>query len=158
MQAELNSSESALDKRGVSGDEIKQLIRETLERNRLAVISTAHQDGAPESAVINIGSTEDLELIFDTLSTYRKYSNLQKDSRVAFVIGWDQNITVQYEGNALELSGKELDAYKEAYFTKNPKARKWEARPETRYFKVTPRWIRYSDLGQKPWFVQEIRF
>lgn len=137
---------------------IKKLISGFIQRHFIAVISTVTGGGVPEAAVIEFGNTENLELIFDTFSTYRKYRNLKKNSRVAFVIGWDENITVQYEGEANELSGEELKRYKELYFRKNPKARKWETRPDVRYFKVRPSWIRYSDLNVNPWNIYEMNF
>ena len=88
----------------------------------------------------------------------RKYANLRKNNRVAFVIGWDEDITVQYEGEAYELAGEEKDKYKEIFFKKNPKAQKWEAVPEIRFFKVVPKWVRYSNLKVHPWEVYEIKF
>lgn len=139
-------------------EDIKKLIRELLRRHKLAVISTVTKDGSPEAAVIEFGETDDLKLVFDTFVTYRKYKNLQHNKRTAFVIGWDENITVQYEGDAYELSGEELERYKQLYFKKNPKAQKWESRPEIRYFKVTPRWIRHSNLNVNPWEIQEVDF
>ncbi len=73
-----------------------------------------------------------------------------------FVIGWDENITVQYEGEASELKGEKLNKYKEIYFKKNPRAKKWEGREGITYFKIIPKWIRYSDLNKDPWEVFEI--
>ncbi|WP_245313036.1 pyridoxamine 5'-phosphate oxidase family protein [Bradyrhizobium macuxiense] len=51
-----------------------------LRRHRLAVVSTVY-DGAPQAAVVGIAITDDLEIIFDTLTTSRKYRNLQADPR-----------------------------------------------------------------------------
>lgn len=133
----------------------KELISNLLQNTKLAVISTIG-DPAPQSAVIEFGSTEELEIIFDTYTTSRKYQNLQKNPNVTFVIGWDENITVQYEGVAKELTGEEKKTYQKIYWQKNPEAQRWESREGITYFKATPRWIRYSDLNQDPWDVQEI--
>lgn len=135
---------------------VRKLVLDFIKRHKLAVISTASNDGKPEAAVLEFGETEDLELIFDTLVTSRKYRNLQSNANVAFVIGWDEEITVQYEGRAHELARKELERYAEYYFAKNPKARKWKDNPDIRYFRVTPIWIRYSNLGIKPWEIHEL--
>lgn len=135
---------------------IKKLIRDFIGKHEIAVISTVTPEGNPEAAVIEFGDTDELELIFDTLTTYRKYKNLQHNNQVAFVIGWDEDITVQYEGETHELFGEEQEKYKQIYFQKNPKARKWEQKQETRYFKVIPRWIRYSNLNTNPWEIYEI--
>lgn len=137
---------------------IRNLIRDFIQTHSIAVISTVAPEGGPEAAVIEFGETDNLELIFDTFTTYRKFKNLQTNNRVAFVIGWDENITVQYQGVAYELSGEELVKYKHLYFKKNPKAQRWESREEIRYFKVIPTWIRYSNLNVNPWEIHEINF
>lgn len=136
----------------------KKILRDFIKKNKLAVISTINSNGKPESAVLEFGDTDNLELIFDTFETARKYKNLQKNGDISFVIGWDENITVQYEGVAIELGGDDLKKYKEEYFAKNPDARRWETRQGIRYFKVIPSWIRYSDLNKDPWEIFEVDF
>jgi pyridoxine/pyridoxamine 5'-phosphate oxidase len=86
-----------------------------LRRHRLAVVSTV-RDGAPQAAVVGIAVTDALDIFFDTLSASRKYANLVADPRVALVIGWDGEETVQIEGIADVPSGDELAACKQAYF------------------------------------------
>lgn len=135
----------------------KKIILDFIKKHKICVLSTISQNKS-ESAVIEFGETEDLELIFDTFNTYRKYQNIQKNHNVSVVIGWDKNITVQYEGQAIELLGKELDKYKKIYFAKNPNAQRWEKFTETKHFKVVPTWIRYSDLRKQPWDVFEVKF
>ena len=71
---------------------------------------------------------DDLELIFDTFTSSRKYKNLQKNNNVSFVIGWDDNITVQYEGIAQEVKGEEAEKYKQIYWEKNPEAKRWASK------------------------------
>lgn len=137
---------------------IKKLIRDFVAKQKIGVISTVALEGNPEAAVIEFGDTDELELIFDTLVTARKYANLKHDNHVAFVIGWDEDITVQYEGEAHELAEEEKVKYKSIYFQKNPKAKKWETVPEIRFFKVVPKWIRYSNLKADPWKIYEINF
>lgn len=39
---------------------------------------------------------------------------------------------------------------------KNPETKRWGLNKNITYFKVTPKWIRYSDLNQNPWNVFEI--
>ena len=124
----------------------------------IGVMATVAPDGMPEAAVIEFAETEDLELIFDTFTTYRKYQNLKNNPRVAFVIGWDENITVQYEGVAEELTGENLDKYKQIYFTKNPDAQKWQKFQETTWFKIKPKWVRYRDGNVTPPTEHEISF
>lgn len=139
-------------------EETKQLILGFVKKEKLAVLSTVTKNNLPEAAVIEFGEKDNLELIFDTLETNRKYKNLGSNKNVAFVIGWDEDITVQYEGEARELFGEELQEYKEEYFKKNPHAKKWENVPGIKYFKVTPKWVRYSNVSKHPWEIHEISF
>jgi general stress protein 26 len=66
----------------------------------LAVIATTGSDGKPEAALMNIAVTPELEIIFETTDVTRKFANLKANSRVSFVIGWDDDETLQYDGVA----------------------------------------------------------
>jgi len=59
----------------------KQVILDFIKKQKLAVISTVGIDNKPESAVLEFGETEELELIFDTLTSSRKYKNLQTNHK-----------------------------------------------------------------------------
>lgn len=135
----------------------KQIILDFIKKQKLAVLSTVDKDNKPESAVLEFGETDSLEIIFDTFDSSRKYRNLQTNKNVSFVIGWDENITVQYEGVAEELMDEEKKKYQKVYWIKNPRAKRWARREGIAYFKVTPRWIRYSDLNKAPWEIFEIK-
>ncbi|MBI3577618.1 pyridoxamine 5'-phosphate oxidase family protein [Candidatus Gottesmanbacteria bacterium] len=136
----------------------KQFLYNFMRKHTIGVLSTVSREGNPEAAVVEFGETKDLELIFDTIDTFRKYQNLKQNPSVAFVVGWDENKTVQYEGGAVELTGIKLDKYKQVYFAKLPEAQKWESTPGTKYFKVIPKWIRYTDLNKRPWKIFELQF
>lgn len=135
----------------------KKIILEFIKKQKLAVISTVGKDQKPESAVLEFGETDDLEIIFDCFSSSRKYKNLMTNKNVSLVIGWDENITVQYEGVAEELVGAEKEKYQKIYWIKNPKAERWSKQEGIAYFKVKPEWIRYSDLNEHPWKVFEVK-
>lgn len=136
----------------------KKFIFDFLHRHSIAVLSTVTEENKPESAVVQFGDTENLEIIFDTIKTFRKYKNLQQNNRVSFVIGWDEDKTIQYEGNAIELNGEELELYKQQFFEKLPDVQQYEVREGIAYFKVIPTWIRYTDLTIYPWKVSEMKF
>ena len=70
-----------------------------LEGEKFAVLATASEDGKPEAALMGFAVTPELEIIFDTVKSFRKYPNLKKNPRVAWVIGCSSEISVQFEGN-----------------------------------------------------------
>ncbi|HLC71524.1 MAG TPA: pyridoxamine 5'-phosphate oxidase family protein [Candidatus Nanoarchaeia archaeon] len=111
----------------------------------LCVLSTVNPKNTPEAAVIKFAITNNFEIIFNTYNTYRKYKNMHSNQNVAVVIGGEKGITVQYEGKAQELSGKELEQYIALFHQKHTKS-KWHTHPETRFFKIKPIWLRYSDV------------
>jgi PPOX class probable F420-dependent enzyme len=111
-----------------------------LREHRLAVISTTGPEASPQAAVIGIAVTEALDIIFDTSTTSRKYANLRADPRVALVIGWDLGQTVQLEGTAEVLSGRDREHW-----------------PDIAYVRVRPKWLRYSDFSRTPAKVEDMR-
>src|SRR3989338_3692318 len=123
----------------------KKEILEFGQQHDLCVLSTVSPANTPESAVIKCAISEKFEIIFNTYNTYRKYKNMEQNQKVAVVIGGEKGITVQYEGKAQELSGKELEKYKDIFHQKHSKSN-WHTHPETRFFKITPAWLRYSDV------------
>ena len=136
----------------------KQDILGFIKTHQLAVVSSVSGNGEPQAAVVEFGELEDLTIIIDTLTTSRKYKNLQLNKNVAIVIGWDNNITVQIDAVAVELAGGELAVAKQAYFAKNSRAKKWEPRPDIAYFALKPKRLRYSDVGKEPWRIEELNF
>jgi len=128
-------------------DEQKRKIFDFLRGLKIGVISSVTEKGTPQGAVVEFAETDNLEIIFNTFATYRKYENLKNNPAVSFTIGWDHDITVQYEGTARELEGEELAKCKDIFAHKIRDAAKWDAFPETRFFIVKPTWIRFNDLS-----------
>jgi len=138
----------------------KQFVYEFIHKHLIAALACINHSCQPEASIVEFGDTPNLELTFDTLSkSYRKFKNLRNNPAVAFVIGWDDKITVQYEGIAKEITGEEAERYKEIFFEKNPdRARKWDNDPEVKHFLVRPKYIRYSDYDGKPYKIIELKF
>jgi pyridoxine/pyridoxamine 5'-phosphate oxidase len=129
-----------------------------LDTCSLGVVSTLGPDGAPQSALVGMAVTPELEVVFDTVAKSRKFDNLMRDGRVSLVAGWQGEVTVQLEGVARRISSTELGPYHEVYFRKFADGRarlKWEG---IAYFVITPRWVRYSDYNQSPPEIVEISF
>jgi len=131
---------------------------EFLSSCKLGVLSTIGPQGEPQSALVGIAVTPEFEIIFDTVSRSRKFANLARDCRAAFVIGWDGEVTVQFEGRAKQISSTELDPYHEIYFRAfpdGPARLKWDG---ITYYVVAPKWIRYSDFDKSPSEIEEFCF
>ncbi len=129
-----------------------------LSGEKLGVLSTVAEDGRPESALMGVTATPELELIFDTVKSSRKYPNLKSNPRVAFVIGCATEVTVQYEGIAEELAGEALVKYKQIYFTKFTDGPARESWAGITYFLVRPKWIRYCDYNPGGRRIEELMF
>ncbi len=120
--------------------------------HKLAVIATIAEDGAPQSALVGIGSTAELEIVFDTLSTTRKHRNLQRDPRIAVTFSGPGEKTAQIEGIARPVSpGDAADAAcLDAYYAAWPDGRERALWPNLVYWRIVPHWARYSDFDRGP--------
>jgi hypothetical protein len=116
-----------------------------LRRHRLCVQASVTASGAPQAAVVGYGVSDDLELVFDTVGSTRKMTNLRRDPHIALVIGWDQE-TVQMDGIADEPQGTELARMKAVYFEAYPDGVDRERWAGITYVRVRPTWARYSDF------------
>jgi general stress protein 26 len=121
---------------------------EFIRRHSLGVEATVSPAGAPQAAVVGFVVNDAFELFFDTLDQTRKFQNLGRDPKIAFVIGWDEERTVQYEGIADVPRGAELERFQGIYFAKFPEGRERQLWPGLVYVRVRPRWIRYSDFRE----------
>lgn len=132
---------------------------EFMRSHPLVTATTISPDGAPQAALLGVAASDQLELVFDTVDTSRKFRNVQRDGRVAVVFGaaggyksgsHDER-TVQYEGRADMPSGEELKrVQEEIYFKQFPEGRERLKWPHITYVHVRPTWIRYSDYNEDP--------
>jgi general stress protein 26 len=138
---------------------MKDLIYQFISHNKLAVVSTIGKDNKPESALVGIAVSTSLEIIFDTVKTSRKYHNILTNKHVAVVIGWDDETTVQYEGEAEVLSNDSAsDNYRQIYYTAWPDGReRAETWPGLVHIRIAPKWARYSNFNE-PSVIQEVTF
>jgi hypothetical protein len=117
-----------------------------IRRHRYAVQASTAADGAPQAAVVGIAVTDELEVLFDTLGTSRKAKNLRREARIALVVGWDEEQTLQLEGIADEPTGDELQRLKRVYLAAFPDGIEREQWPDIIYVRVRITWARYSDF------------
>lgn len=126
--------------------------------HKLGVLGYLSPQGAPRAALVGIGVTTELEVVFDTVSSSRKYGDLLAHPAASFVIGWEGEVTVQLEGRAFQPTGAELARYQQAYFAAWPDGPDRLNWPGIAYFVVRPKWIRYSDFDQRPPLIEEFMF
>jgi PPOX class probable F420-dependent enzyme len=122
----------------------------------LAVVATCAADGAPEAALVGVAVTEEAELIFDTTRASRKYRNLQASPRVAVVVGWDDEVTVQCEGVADTPTGEDAERCRQAYFDQFPDGIERAQDPQIVHVRIRPTWLRFSDFRPDTFGVEEI--
>jgi nitroimidazol reductase NimA-like FMN-containing flavoprotein (pyridoxamine 5'-phosphate oxidase superfamily) len=124
--------------------EMLDLIRNLLESQRLAVLSTQNH-GQPYSNLIAIAATEDLRhLLFATTRATRKYANLMADSRVAVLVDNRRNDPSDFAGaaaltalgKAWELHGVERQHFLEIYLRKHPYLEEFAAAPTCALLRV----------------------
>jgi pyridoxamine 5'-phosphate oxidase-like protein len=125
---------------------------------RYGVVSSVAPNGTAQSALLGIAVSPQLEIIFDTLSSSRKYRNLTERPVCSFVVGWSGQQTVQYEGIASKPTGSDLKRCQEMYFATWPDGPARMSWPEIAYFVVRSTWIRYSCFDQNPPLIEETAF
>jgi hypothetical protein len=135
----------------------KKIVFDFMNGESLAVVGSVSREGRPQCALIGIAVTPDVEVIFDTLNTTRKYANFCSNPAASLVVGTGV-VSVQYEGVATELRGEELVCYQEIYFAKWPDGPSRLSWPGICYFVVRPRWLRYCNYTQRPPQIEEISF
>ena|ERR1700741_3004521 len=136
----------------------KNFLFDFVSKYKHAVLSTVTGNNLPESALVGFIATPEMKLFFDTVDGSRKYHNLKRNPHISFVIGWDGDKTLQYEGIAKIPTGLELEKLQENYFKIFPdgieRMKTWS---DIAYFVVEPKWIRYSDFGSSP-IIEELKF
>jgi hypothetical protein len=129
-----------------------------LAQHRYGVVSSISAEGRPQSALVGIAVTPDLEIIFDTEKISRKYPNLIARPACSLVLGWVGEQTVQLEGDAFEPGAAALEGYVQTYVRVWPDGLARANQPGIAYLVVRPRWIRYSDYAATPAVIEEMSF
>ena len=125
-----------------------------LRRFRMGVVSTVSATGQPQSAIVGVAVGDALELVFDTLTTTRKFTNLVREPRVAVVMG-EGELTIQIDGRADVPTGAELERAQAIYFATWPDGRDRAAWEHITWVRIRPTWIRVSDFAATPPSIRE---
>lgn len=138
-------------------DEIKSRLIAFIDRHKLGVIATASRSAVPEAALINIAVTPAFEIVFETTAATRKCVNLRDNPRVAMVIGWDEDQTLQVDGQVELLEGSARDRLKTIFVTAFPNKASHEFWPGNDFYRIRPFWARFSNYIP-PRKVEEFHF
>lgn len=130
---------------------------EFVRRRGLAVVATRGPDGAPQAALVGVAATNHGELVFDTAARSRKYANLRAFPRVALVIGWENEVTLQCEGEADVLTGAERGRCLDAYLEQYPDGRERADDPNIVLVRVRLDWARLSDYRPESFGTDEFK-
>jgi pyridoxine/pyridoxamine 5'-phosphate oxidase len=131
----------------------RDALLEFIRSEKYAVQSSVSPDGIPQSAVVGIAISDRFEIVFDTIASSRKATNLRANPAVALVIGGTRDgdeRTVQFEGTADEPMGADLERLKRLYFARFPDGPERQSWPGLIYVRVKPTWIRFSNFGAQP--------
>jgi hypothetical protein len=128
-----------------------------IHRHRYAIVSSVSDAGSPQSALVGIAVTNELEIVFDTLRSTRKYRNLIARPACSAVVGSGEQ-TLQFEGIASEPRSDEMFRFREVYFSAWPDGRERLEWQDLTHLVITPKWIRYSDYDLSPPRICEMRF
>lgn len=126
-----------------------------LRPHAFAVVATTHGDARPQAAVVGVAVTDALELVFDTLTTSRKYENLRRDGHCAVVV-WRDAATLQLEGIADEPTGDERAGLVAHYLAAFPDGHARASLPTIAYIRIRPIWVRWSDYATEPPRIEEL--
>jgi general stress protein 26 len=135
----------------------REYVRAFIARHRYGVLGTISVADTPQAALVGIAVSAELEIYFDTVDTTRKVANLRRNPRASFVIGWENEQTLQVEGVADEPKGDALIKLKRIYFEAwpdGPDREKWKG---ITYYRVRPTWLRFSSYID-PQIIEEMNF
>ncbi|MBC8233392.1 pyridoxamine 5'-phosphate oxidase family protein [bacterium] len=117
--------------------QVRQLLTQLFESQRLAVLAT-HHDGQPHTNLVAFVATDNLKcLLFGTNRNTRKYVNLTADSRVAMLIDNSSNqisdfnnaIAVTAIGTAEEIEASESNRLIKLYLNKHQYLQEFTSSP-----------------------------
>jgi nitroimidazol reductase NimA-like FMN-containing flavoprotein (pyridoxamine 5'-phosphate oxidase superfamily) len=117
--------------------ELSRVLQDLLATQNFGVLCT-QGSGQPYGSVVCFATSEDLSRIwFSTTRSTRKFTHIQGDDRVAFVVDNASNrpsdlfeaVAATGTGHARELRGAEREAASERYLAKHPHLREFADSP-----------------------------
>lgn len=125
-------------------------VRQFMSQHHECVIATISPDSQPEAATVGFSVDEDFKIMIATNKSTRKAKNIELNSKVAIVIGFDGPKTVQIEGEAKIVDEKEHKDRINLHFETVPRAIDFAGEEGQTYYLITPSWLRFTDYTKSP--------
>lgn len=122
----------------------------------LGVLATVDASGHPEAALVGLAVLDDGTLILNAPRGSRKVANVERRSRVAVVVGWQDDVTLQIEGSAVVAAGSEREHFGRAYNSQRPGSRALDE--DFAVVVVRPDWLRSYDATADTPRIEEARW
>ncbi len=121
-----------------------------LDQYQDCVVATVGADAHPEAATVGFSYDEDFKFMIATNRSTRKARNIEANSKVALVVGFDGPKTVQIEGEAVAIDKEEHKSRIDMHLEKIPGAKEYADEPGQTYYLITPTWLRFTDYTKSP--------
>jgi nitroimidazol reductase NimA-like FMN-containing flavoprotein (pyridoxamine 5'-phosphate oxidase superfamily) len=124
--------------------ELKKLVKSTLESQSLGVLATLDKNSPYENLVAFVSSQDLKNIVFSTAVYTRKYANLKTSPRVSFLVDTRSNsekdfhecVAVTAFGKAREIGKKEQDKILRLYLKKHPYLEDFVKSPSCRLLQI----------------------
>lgn len=133
----------------------KEIVYEYLKQNAYMSLATASADAVPEVATVEYLVDGD-SLLINTVVQYRKYGNLVTNPKVAGVVTTGHEKTLQFNATVVELADVEAEQAKQKLLAFDPSFKDFFSEENTRFFRISPTWLRLRDYTQQPMKVIEL--
>jgi len=126
-------------------DEVRQIVKELFESQKLAVLAT-HEHGQPYCSLVAFAATDDFEyMLFVTPRLSRKYENMMRDERVSMLVDsrsdedadFQRAVAVTVTGRAEEISKTDENRFLRLYLARHPHLEQFVVSPDSALIKVT---------------------
>ncbi len=120
-----------------------------VNEKRYGVLSSIGPEGEPQSAYLAVVATAQGELVFNANSDSRKVLNLQRDPRIALVLGGPDHTTLQAQGTVDFPEGPERDRLVAVYIEALPRFSRSAVNPNITFMRIAIEWSKFTDFREK---------
>ena len=125
----------------------QSIIFDFLKTDKYMALATSSKTGKPEVATVEY-VIDGGELLINSNINYRKYQNIIKNPFVAGVVTCKHEKTLQFDGMIKQLDGDAAENAKQKMLEVEPDFMEFFNNPNTRFFRITPTWMRLRDFTQ----------